>query len=103
VFEAARVPAYVLLLDLGPEIGTRTSSARITDHYSTHELVGRLAVGVVNFPAKQIGPVRSECLRVLHDQFVNALPFLQTSNVVIDADSLTPTELAATIVESLSG
>ena len=28
----------------------------------THELVGRLVVGVVNFPPKQIGPFVSECL-----------------------------------------
>ena len=62
VFAAARKPAYVLRVDFGPEIGERTSSAQITGRYRPEELVGRLVVGVVNFPRKQIGPLMSECL-----------------------------------------
>ena len=62
VFEAARKPAYVLQVDFGPELGVRKSSAQITDLYRPEELVGRLVVGVVNFPRKQIGPLMSECL-----------------------------------------
>lgn len=61
-FPEARKPAYVLRVDFGDEIGVRKSSARITDLYQPGELVGRLVVGVVNFPPKQIGPLRSECL-----------------------------------------
>jgi tRNA-binding protein len=60
-FPEARQPAYKLEVDFGPEIGTRRSSARITN-YERAELEGRLIVGVVNFPPKQIGPVRSEVL-----------------------------------------
>lgn len=62
VFREARKPAYVLHVDFGDEIGTRKSSAQITEHYEPDELVGRLVVGVVNFPKKQIGPLMSECL-----------------------------------------
>jgi tRNA-binding protein len=60
-FPEARRPAWKLRVDFGPEIGVRRSSAQITN-YPRAELEGRLVVAVVNFPPKQIGPVRSECL-----------------------------------------
>lgn len=62
VFKEARKPAYKLLVDFGPELGQRKSSAQITAHYQPGELVGRLVVAVMNFPKKQIGPLMSECL-----------------------------------------
>ncbi len=62
VFAEARKPAYVLQVDFGAEIGVRKSSAQITRLYRPEELVGKLVVGVVNFPKKQIGPLMSECL-----------------------------------------
>ncbi len=61
-FPEARTPAYILTIDFGPELGTKLSSAQITGHYTPEALIGRLVVAVVNFPPKQIGPVRSECL-----------------------------------------
>ena len=61
-FAQARKPAYVLHVDFGEGIGVRKSSAQVTDAYTPESLVGRLVVGVVNFPPKQIGPLRSECL-----------------------------------------
>lgn len=68
-FPEARKPAYILEVDFGEEIGIRRSSAQITDLYSLEDLPGRLVVGVVNFPRKQIGPLMSECLITgFHDE-----------------------------------
>ncbi len=61
-FPEARKPAYIVKVDFGEEIGLRKSSAQITDLYSAEELLGRQVVAVVNFPSKQIGPIRSQCL-----------------------------------------
>ena len=60
-FPEARKPAWKLRIDFGPELGEKRSSAQITN-YTREQLEGSLVVAVVNFPPRQIGPVRSEVL-----------------------------------------
>lgn len=61
-FPQARKPAYKLTIDFGPEVGIKKSSVQIVQNYKKEKLVGKLVIGVVNFPSKQIGPFISEVL-----------------------------------------
>jgi tRNA-binding protein len=61
-FPEARVPAYKLTIDFGPEIGTKRSSAQLVGAHTREELIGMLVCCVVNFPPKQVGKYVSEVL-----------------------------------------
>lgn len=61
-FPEAKKPAYKLKIDFGSEIGIKKSTAQLVKNYSKEDLVGKLILGVVNFPPRQIGPEVSEVL-----------------------------------------
>jgi tRNA-binding protein len=82
-FPEARKPAIKLWIDFGAEIGTRQSSAQITAHYHTDQLIGRQVCAVVNFPPRQIGPFVSEVLTL-------GLPDSQGGIVLIRPDFKVP-------------
>lgn len=66
-FPEARKPLYKVTIDFGPEVGIKRSGAGFRDIRTREELVGRLVVAVVNFPPRQIGKFRSECLVLAAD------------------------------------
>src|SRR5665213_1017312 len=61
-FPEARKPAYKLKIDFGEEVGIKNSSVQIVALYTKEELVGKMVLGVVNFPPRKIGPFESEVL-----------------------------------------
>jgi tRNA-binding protein len=61
-FPQARKPALKLTVDFGAALGTRKSSAQLTQNYQPAALIGRQVAAVVNFPPRQIGKFMSEVL-----------------------------------------
>jgi len=83
-FPEARKPAYKLSIDFGIELGIKKSSAQLPQNYTKDELVGKIVLAVVNFPARQIGPVKSEVLTLgLPDENGECVLVAPDSNVPI--------------------
>ena len=87
VFAKARKPAYQLVVDFGPEIGAKKSSAQITQHYTPEELVGRQVLAVVNFPPRQIADFMSEVL-VLGTYSEGGVVLIRPDKAVQNGDKL---------------
>ncbi|HZQ02283.1 MAG TPA: tRNA-binding protein [Reyranella sp.] len=86
--EGARKPALRLLIDFGPEIGVKKSSAQITVHYTPDCLIGRQVAAVVNFPPRQIGKFMSEVLTLGFPDGAGAVVLFAPDRVVPDGGKL---------------
>lgn len=82
-FLKAKKPAYKLLIDFGPPLGIKKSSAQITHHYTTQNLIGKMVIAVVNFPPRQIADFMSEVL-------VLGLPDAQGHTILLQPDAEVP-------------
>ena len=87
-FPEARKPAIKLKIDFGETIGVKKSSAQITVHYTPETLVGRQVLGVVNFPPRQIGPMRSEVLTLGFEDEAGAIVLAAVGQAVPNGKKL---------------
>lgn len=87
VFEKAKKPAYKLQVDFGEEIGIKKSSAQITNHYSTEDLVGKQVLAVINFSPRQIANFMSEVL-VLGTYSEGGVVLITPDKTVTNGDKL---------------
>ena len=87
-FPEARKPAFKLVIDFGPDIGQKTSSAQITSLYAPRTLIGRQVIAVVNFPPRQIGPFISEVLTLGVSDAAGAIVLVAPDQPVPDGSRL---------------
>lgn len=87
-YPEARKPAYKLLIDFGPGIGRKKSSAQITENYALEDLPGRQVAAVVNFPPRQIGKFLSEVLTLGFADDASAVVLFSPDRVVPNGSRL---------------
>ena len=87
VFAKARKPAYQLEVDFGAEIGTKKSSAQITDLYTPEDLIGTQVVCCVNLEPMRIGSVKSE-VRILGADAKEGVVLLRPTQRVENGDRI---------------
>ena len=87
-FPEARKPALKLIIDFGPSIGRKKTSAQITEHYTPDALLGRQVAAVMNFPPRQIGKFMSEVLTLGFADTAGAVVLFQPDHPVPNGSRL---------------
>jgi tRNA-binding protein len=61
-FPETRKPSIKLLIDFGPDLGHKRSSAQLTMHYTPAQLIGKQIIAAVNLGSRRIAGFMSEVL-----------------------------------------
>lgn len=83
----SRNPAYVLTIDFGPDLGTKKSSAQITELYQPADLLNRQVICCTNLTPLHVGSVKSE-VRVLGTDSPKGVVLLKMSQPVQNGERI---------------
>ena len=86
--EKAKIPAYILTIDFGANIGIKKSSAQLTQNYTEDDLINKKVLAVINFPPKLIAGIKSEVLVLATVCDIHGTTLITPSEVAINGSKV---------------